>query len=522
MNNGIKILLTTVIWVAALSLCSQAVAADKTLKRPQIESLLSHYAVPGAAIGIIKDGQIVMAEGFGVKSIETQEAVDSKTLFKIASNTKAFTSFALAQLVDDGKLKWKDTIVSHLQDFTLYDPYVTQHFNVVDLLTHRSGLGLGAGDLMLWPEPSSFTREEVIHNLRYLPKAGDFRADYAYDNLLYIVAGELVPAITKQSWEDFVEQRIFKPLSMQHCFANPVPESHRELRAKPHAQLKGSLQIIKRKTSENNPHVSAAAGGIECSVEDMLKWVAMHLNKGKLNNGQQLVSGQQHKHMWQPHTIMPLSSRSKKLDNSHFSAYGLGWRLHDVDGYLRVHHSGSLAGMYSAVTMFPELDLGIVVLTNQQSSQARNALVYSLMKPYLGDSETDWRNVFVRSSPRAKKVETTYWDTLPLLTLEKMNALGIHGKYLDPWFGEVEIKWSNGAAQIDSKRMVKLVGQLFYDHVKDRVVVRWQDRSLEADVFALFERKNDKVSSMKLMPIFDDIDFSYDFQDLHFTPIYNE
>jgi len=487
----------------------------------QVAEIMQHFQVPGVAIGIVHNKQVIKAQGYGVKTLGSQLAVDANTIFKIASNTKAFTAAALAILADEGKLKWQGRVSSYLPDFKMYDPWVSEHFNVIDLLTHRSGLGLGAGDLMLWPEPSSFSRQEVIHNLRYLKPTGEFRADYAYDNLLYIVAGEIVPALSGQSWEDFVEQRIMRRLNMQHCFAASVSADRQADVATPHGVVNGKLQTIVRKKNPLQANVSAAAGGMQCSLNDMLTWVTVQLNQGKLSHGQTLFSAAQHKMMWTPHTIMPVSARSQRLDNTHFSAYGLGWRINDMNGYLQVHHSGSLAGMYSMVGMFPELDLGFVVLTNQQSSGARSALMYSLMKPYLGDKTTDWINEFslknvAVQAPTPKPV--AHQTVLANQTLAKE----ITGAYDDAWLGRFFIEAQSSDAdsplQIRSVRVEKLIG-LFYPHSeKDQFLVRWVDRSLEADVFATFQRDaTGKVIGMQLIPASSDIDFSYDFQDLNFS-----
>src|SRR5450432_1287463 len=175
------------------------------------ERILQKFAVPGMAVAIVKDGKVLFAKGYGVREAGKPDKVDADTLFGIGSNTKAFTVAALAMLVDEGKLNWDDKVIDRLPSFRLSDPYVTRELTIRDLLTHRSGLGLGSGDLMLFP-PSDFTRAEIIHNLRYFPPASSFRSKFAYDNLLYIVAGELAPAITGVSWETFVQTRILDRL----------------------------------------------------------------------------------------------------------------------------------------------------------------------------------------------------------------------------------------------------------------------------------------------------------------------
>ncbi|MGS2719308.1 serine hydrolase [Paraglaciecola aestuariivivens] len=488
------------------------------INQKKINKIMHSLQVPGAAIGIVKDGQVLAAKGFGVKTLGEPEPVDASSIFKIASNTKAFTSAALAILVDEGKVSWEGKVQEYLPNFKLYDPWVSQAFNLIDLLTHRSGLGLGAGDLMLWPEPSSFSRQEVLHNLRYLKPTGEFRADYAYDNLLYIVAGEVVPAVTGQSWESFVEQRIMQPLDMQHCFAGKVSADKQSYVATPHGIVDGKLQKIIRPTSDK-PSVSGPAGGIQCSLNDMLKWVKVQLNQGRISADKTLFSQQQHKKMWQPQTLMPLYASQKRRNNSHFSAYALGWRVNDMNGTLQVHHTGSLAGMYSFVSLFPELDLGFVVLTNQQSSAARSALMYTVMKPFLGDHKTDWLAEFSPKKTPAKASQSLPEKAYPRASLSDQQHHAYLGAYDDPWLGRFIIEAKQEQLQIRALRVQKFVGDLFV-FGKDQLLIRWHDRSLEADAIIQFKRNaQGQVNGMTLSPESSDIDFSYDFQDLNFTKV---
>ncbi|MBP6551457.1 MAG: beta-lactamase family protein, partial [Flavobacterium sp.] len=179
-----------------------------------VENTLKSFNVPGIAVAIVKDGKVVLSKGYGIKSILTKEKVDANTLFGIASNSKAFTTTALAMLVDEKKINWDDKVTQYLPDFKMYNEYVTQEFTIRDLVTHRSGLGLGAGDLMIWPDGSDFTTTDIIHNLQYLKPVSAFRTKYDYDNLLYIVAGEVIAKVSGKSWCNFIEERIMKPLEM--------------------------------------------------------------------------------------------------------------------------------------------------------------------------------------------------------------------------------------------------------------------------------------------------------------------
>ena len=203
-----------IIFIALVSIV--AINTKAQMSPASIDSLvnatLTTFDVPGIAVGIIKDGNLIFAKGYGVRSLSSKLPVDENTLFGIASNSKAFTSAALAMLADEGKIKWDDKVTDYIPGFMMYDPYVTREFTIRDLLTHRSGLGLGAGDLMFWPEGGDISRDEMIHNLRYLKPVSSFRSKYDYDNNMYMVAGQIIEKVSGTTWEEFIEQRIMKPL----------------------------------------------------------------------------------------------------------------------------------------------------------------------------------------------------------------------------------------------------------------------------------------------------------------------
>ena len=247
-----------------------------------VERTIKTFDVPGIAVAIVKDGKILYEKGYGVTSLNTMEKMDAHTRFGIASNSKAFTVAALGILVDEGKLNWNDRVTDYIPEFKLYAPYVTENFTIRDLLTHRSGLGLGAGDLMIWPDSSTFTLKDIIHNLRYLKQASDFRTKYDYDNLLYIVAGEVVARVSGMKWEDFIQTKILTPLQMTESAPNYDLLKNKNNVIDPHAPVDGKVQVIHRDWK----YVADAAGGIYSSVHDMSKWAIMQMNDGKYGDNQ--------------------------------------------------------------------------------------------------------------------------------------------------------------------------------------------------------------------------------------------
>jgi len=483
-----------------------------------VEKTLSTFNVPGIAISVIKDGKIIHLKGYGVSSIKTNKKVDEHTLFAIASNTKAFTAAALGILVDEHKITWDTKVTDIIPEFKMYDAYVTAEFTIRDLLSHRSGLGLGAGDLMIWPDSSTVTKKQIIHNLRYLKPVSSFRTKWDYDNLLYIVAGEVIERVSGKTYEDFIESQIMQPLGMSRSATsfNRLKDKSNSIDA--HAPVDGKITAIPKDFSEN----SNAAGGINTSVNDLSKWVITQLNGGKYGKklDKTLFSKQVQNQMWTMHSVIPAGKGSY---NRHFFGYGLGWFLSDEKGNLVVEHTGGLAGMVSEVTLVPDLKLGIIVLTNQQSGGAFYAITQSIKDGYFGVAGKD--RIKEQSAgeqfekDEAKKVTDKIWADITVAqknTLNKSDEKKYMGTYSDIWFGDITIKNQNGKMHFQAKNSPKLKGDMTY-YKGNTFIVKWYDRSLDADAFVNFSLDNDgNPVGIKMEPISPLTDFSFDFQDLDF------
>jgi CubicO group peptidase (beta-lactamase class C family) len=494
------------------------------ITEPQVDDLVNNslnaFNVPGIAVAIVKDGKIVLSKGYGVRSIANAEKVDANTLFGIASNSKAFTSASLAILVDEGKIKWDDKVIKYLPNFKMYNDYVTQEFTIRDLLTHRSGLGLGAGDLMIWPDGSDFTATDIIQNLQYLKPVSGFRTKYDYDNLLYIVAGEVIHVVSGKSWCDFVEERIMAPLDMKNSAASFVRLKDSTNIIAPHVPLNGKLKVIKRYQNQ----LFDAAAGIYSNVNDLSKWAIMQMNNGKYGpENKQLFSQKEHDEMWQLQTIIPTTTTAPY--NSHFNGYGLGWFLSDIKGYKQVTHTGGLEGIVTQTTYIPELQLGIIVLTNQQSGAAFTAITNTIKDSYLGITSEDYVTIY---STRIKakeesvdKMTNDVWATVEKNKKDKVKVdfASVTGTFQDKWFGDIVISEKKGKLFFISKRSTQLRGEVFF-YKQGNYVVKWNNAYLNADahLFFSFDEKG-KASTLKMNPISDLTDFSYDFQDLDFKKI---
>ena len=504
-------------FIASLQLQAQVITSAQI--DSVVELTLKTFNVPGIAVAVVKNDTIIHAKGYGVRSLNTKEKMDTATLFGIASNSKAFTVAALGMLVDEGKLKWDDKVTDYIPEFKMYDPYVTNEFTIKDLITHRSGLGLGAGDLMIWPDSNNFTIKDIIHNLRYLKPTSSFRTKYDYDNNLYLVAGEVVTRVSGMSWENFIQQRIFDPLGMKSSAPSfDLIKNNTDI-IDAHAPVNGVVQVIRR---EHNGVIDAA-GGIYSSVSDMCKWIIMQMNDGAYGNGKRLFSKDVHDEMWTQQTIIPVKGTNSY--NTHFAGYGLGWFLSDAHGYKLCTHTGGLAGIVTQVTLIPELKLGIIVFTNQQSGAAFTAITNTIKDSYFGIPKRDWVGKLHKQEEEGQAEEKLLLDSIhqQIDAAKKANINTDVGKftgtYKDKWFGNISITQADGKLWFQSERSYLLKGEMM-PYKGNTFIIKWNDRSFDADAYAMFCLDSEgNASGMKMKAISPLTDFSFDFQDLDFERV---
>lgn len=485
-----------------------------------VERTLRAFQVPGIAIGVVKDGKLIHAKGYGVRALGKPDKVDENTLFGIASNSKAFTAAALGILVDQGKLKWDDKVRDYIPEFKLYDPYVTEDFRIRDLLTHRCGLGLGAGDLMFFPDSAHFNVQQAIFNLRYLKPESAFRTKFQYNNLMFITAGEIVARVSGESWFSFIEDHFFKPLGMSQSSAQYNRLQNKSNMIEPHAICDGKLMAI----SHHNSELMSSAGTIFSNVTDLSKWLIALMNNAQLTddkNGPRLFSQKVLNEMMGAQMAIPVSNPGTY--NTHFSAYGLGFFLKDVKGYKEVSHSGGLPGNVTQLTMIPELGLGIIVLTNQQEGGAFRAITDAIKDAYLGINNVDRVNLYATSRNKNVHFANHLMDSIykvvnaNLKLKTKVNLAQYVGTYTDAWFGDVVFSLQNGKLIFESKKSPKLKGEIFH-YLHNTLLVKWHDRSFDADAWLHIKMSADnKVTGFTMIAISPMTDFSFDFGDLDFT-----
>jgi CubicO group peptidase (beta-lactamase class C family) len=484
-----------------------------------VAASMKTFDVPGMAVAIVKDGKILVAKGYGVRKLGDPRPVDEFTLFGIGSNTKAFTTAALATLVDEGKLSWDDPVYQRLPGFVMYDPYVSHEMSIRDLLTHRSGMGLGEGDLLFWPH-TTYTRDEVIYKLRFMKPHSSFRSHYAYDNLLYMTAGQIIPAVTGTTWDDYIRQRIFTPLGMNHSNVTNAGIKPGDNVAFPHSRLENKFQVIHFEILDN----AAPAGAINSCAADMAKWVQLQLNRGKfVDRDGRLFSEQRSKEMWSPQTILPIGTYAPPLAGLKptFADYALGWALRDYHGRKLVGHTGGVAGFVSRVMLVPDENLGVVVLTNAEEDGAFDSILYHVLDHYFGLPPTDWiaayksvRDMDEKDAMEAmKKAEgARASDSKPSLPLEKYAGI-----YNDAWYGPITIRAENAGLVITFDHTPSMIGDLQHWQY-NTFKAHWRDRTIE-DAFVTFALNPDgTIESAEMAAVSPLADFSFDYQDLLLKP----
>lgn len=511
--------LRSVVLVFLFATAARSQQPDSAAVDSLVHAAMKRFSVPGIALAVVKDGRIVLAKGYGIREIGKTAPVNEHTLFGIASNTKAFTATAIGLLVEEGKLTWDAPVITYLPAFRLSDAFVTRELTVRDLLVHRSGLSLGCGDLLLWPG-SNYDRKEIVRRLRYLPLAASFRSTYAYDNVLYLAAGELIEAVSGMSWEEFVRTRILEKVGMNESTVSCNFPREGNV-ASTHSRVDGTVRVIPPDTSTNaNP-----AGGIHASAHDIARWMITQLDSGRCVDGARLFRPSTARELWSVVTPLSPADPPPGLEPSRasFFGYGLGFFVRDFRGLKSVYHDGGLPGYVSRVFMLPSKKLGIAVLTNQEATASFKAIVSSIADRWLGEKEFDWIGMVGKAQDRfdslarisdSQRLTKQSGGSNPSLPLEKYA-----GVYRDTWYGDVYVIRKGGQLEMQFSRSPLLAGPM--EHFQyNTFIARWKAREMNADAFVTFDLNPDgSIERVRMKPVSTSTDFSYDFQDLDLRPV---
>lgn len=489
-----------------------------------IERVRAATGVPGASVVIVEGQRTVFMRGFGVRRLGAESAVDTDTLFPIGSNTKAITAATIALLVQDGTLKWDDRIIDHLPWFRMYDPYVTREMRVRDLLIHSSGLPLGAGDLAFYP-PTDFTRREFVGVLRHIPPATSFRSQYAYDNILYVAAGQLVEEVTGKRWETFVTERLLRPLGMRRTLANSdmlTPGNHVALHARYGGQVRGEGPMRLLFEAAGNDSNSAPAGDIWSSAADYAGWLHLMLNDGVAPDGTRILAAGTVKTLMRPQTPMGTWQWTgpESVASPRFRFYALGWIVYDYRGALIANHGGGVDGGRSRQVVIPEKNVAFAILTNAEEGVLIDAVTNTLLDHYLGAQPRDWLSIFQRR--RAASIAQTRAEVAqaqraatggrPPLPLD-----AYVGVYRDAWYGTVTISRAGNGLRISFDRTPRLKGALHH-WGNGSFVTRWDDPNSENAYISFVLTPDGRIDHATARAVSAAADFSYDYHDLRLVP----
>ncbi|MGH8282579.1 MAG: serine hydrolase [Gammaproteobacteria bacterium] len=483
------------------------------------------FGVPGMSIAIV-EGNKIETRTYGVRRLGSPARVDAHTTFPIGSNTKAFTSTALAILVDEGKLHWNDRVVDRLPGFRMYDAYASQNMTITDLLVHRSGLSLGEGDLMFVPDTNR-TRAELVHSVRYLKPATSFRKGFAYDNVLYAMAGQLLQAVSGQTWEAFVKQHIFEPLGMHDAVVDYQAQGPDH--AAPHARISEAIRGMGPQTVLTSDGVSdpiSPAGGICASADDMGRWLRVQLAQGDMGDGKRLFSAAQSKMLWTPVTVVPFRPAPEPIaaTTPDFAEYALGFFITDYRGHKIITHEGGVLGALSEVVIIPDKHVAFAVMINSEDGGAMLAVFDHLLDYYLDEPATDWitRYKEVVDQRQAKALKALQMQQAQMHP-ERGPSLPLSayaGVYGDPWYGTMTISDEQGKLHIRFDRSPGMQGML--EHAQyDTFRTRWSNHDI-ANAYVTFDLNPDgSIAAIRMRPVSPYADFSWDYQDLHFMPVKN-
>jgi CubicO group peptidase (beta-lactamase class C family) len=465
-----------------------------------IEQAMRDWEVPGLAIAVVRNDSVLLARGYGERLSGSGDGVDEHTLFAIASTSKAMTVAGLGMLVDEGAIRWDDRVTAHLPGFELADPYVTREVVIRDLLTHRTGVARHDNIWIAAP----FDRAEIVRRARHLPQATGFRAGYGYNNIMYMVAGEVTAAAAGTTWENFIESRLFAPLGMTRTTPRSAVVEGRDNVAIAHVREDGRLIPMARRDYD----ALGPAGSVWSSAWDMAQWLRLHLGGG-VYEGRRLLERSTIAAMYEPQVVLGLDTTTLRMfpDRTSFS-YGLGWRLHDYRGRRTVQHTGAVNYTRTQVGMLPDENIGVVVMTNLSTSTLQTALMYYVFDALLGVPPTDWSAeylVLARRSAAAAERRAAQADAARIAgTRPSLSLDGYVGTYTDSLFGDIRVDLEDGRLVLDySPDYVADLEHWHHDTFRARwrsagfgtalvtfaLDARGQPRSLELEGFTTFRRR---------------------------------
>jgi len=476
-----------------------AQAPDKKVQEfdAYVQKAVKEWQVPGLAVVVVKNGNVLLSKGYGVRELGTTNNVDSKTLFACASTTKAMTAVCMGILVDEGKVSWNDPVVKHLPEFQLYDPFVTREIKIRDLFLHDSGVGNAD---FLWGI-MDISSDEVLRKMREVKPSYSLRSSFIYQNIFYLAAGKVIEKISGKPWNIFMRERIFQPLGMTRTFPLFADVNDANQTA-PHYKIDGKITVIKHtKADQIGP-----AGSVWSCVDDMGKWMRVMIDSSKYSGGRLLTTGTWNE-MFKPQVLVPADQfyPTATLTKPNWTTYGLGWFQHDYKGKKVNFHTGSLAGAVAIHAQLPDEKLGIYVFANYDHAEIRHALVYKTFDHFALGGARDWSAEFLKLygniEAGGEKQEKDFEAKRVLNTKPSLALTDYTGTYTDPLYGTVVITLEGDQLVVEANKFVKAkLSHWHYDTFRGWYDKRWYGKSNMSFVIG----SDGKIASVS----FDGTDFS--------------
>ena len=420
---------------------------------------ITNWRLPGMAVAIVQNDRVVYLKGFGVKEFGKSDPITPDTLFEIGSTTKAFTSTAMAMLVDEKKIDWDDPVRKHLDYFHLEDPCADSIVTLRDIVSHRTGLSRHDE---LW-DNSPWSREEILHRIASVKLSKPIRSTYQYNNIMFMAAGDVVAAAAKMPWDDFVRARIFQPLGMTHTrslYSDWAGSDH----ATGHRYSHDTISV---QTMSDDTNIGPA-GAIKSSARDMAQWIRFQLGDGMID-GKRLVSEDALNETKTPQMPLRLDKQSRETNPfTHVQSYAMGWNVQDYRGELLVAHGGALNGFRTQIALLPERHAGLVIMTNIGRGFSIIALRNAMLDALLQATPTrDWSSVYMGVEKRADESEEKAKkerETKRVANTKPSHDLASYaGTYHDDAYGDATVTLENGALVLRWSRMTVPLTHYHFD-----------------------------------------------------------
>lgn len=441
-----------------------------------IQASMPEWKTPGMSVTIVKNKEVIFKKGYGYRNIDTRLPFTTNTVSFCASTTKAMTAVCMAMLVDAGKVKWDDHVHEILSDFELADPLLTKELTVKDLFTHNGGLGNGDG---LWVY--GYSSKEIMRRMRYMKPAYSLRSSFIYQNLMYVVAGEVIEKVSGNSWHEMMYERLFKPLNMSHTYTL-MDDAEIEMDAVTPHWWYGDTMV------KSIPILSYGgydpAGSVVSTANDMAKWMQFWQDSGKVN-GKRLLSAESYKEILKPQSFVTPSEfyPTQSKTNPHWMTYGLGWFQQDYRGKMIQYHTGSLDGVIAIHGFVPDENFSIYIFANMDHSEIRHALLWKAMDLWLfNDTQRDWsKELFTLYKKRRegfRKAEAEKISKRVLNTKPSKELNNYAGKFENELYGSLEIKEKDGMLRYDLPNTIQgTLKHFHYDIFRGKYDNPWFDES---------------------------------------------